>query len=117
MTFEAEIFNKINQRSEFGYNGIQISSFTGLDKSLISRFLTGKTDISAGRFTSLIKSMPKAFQKAYWAEYLQGTQEQQDATWSALISEASIADIQEILNAIAERWAELGYKQKVLVSR
>jgi hypothetical protein len=117
MTLEAEIFNKINQRPEFGYNGIQISRFTGLDKSLISRFLAGKTDIAAGRFTALIKSMPRPFQKAYWAEYLQGTQEQQDSTWSALISDASIADIQEILNAIADRWAELGYKQKVLVQR
>jgi hypothetical protein len=115
MTLEAEIFNKINQRPEFGYNGVQISSFTGLDKSLISRFLAGKTDIAAGRFTALIKSMPRPFQKAYWAEYLQA--EQQETTWSALISDASIADIQEILNAIADRWAELGYKQKVLVQR
>ena len=116
MTLEAEIFNKINQRPEFGYNGIQISSFTGLDKSLISRFLAGKTDISAGRFTVLIKSMPTTFQKAYWAEYLEGMQDQ-NVTWSVLISQASIADIQEILNAIADRWAELGYKQKVLVQR
>jgi hypothetical protein len=105
MTPEAEIFNKINQRPEFGYSGIQISTFSGLDKSLISRFLAGKTDISASRFTSLIKSMPRPFQKAYWAEII-GTQIQQEATWSALISQASITDIEEILTAIAGRWAE-----------
>lgn len=107
MTQEVIIFNKVNERPGFNYSGAQIASWSGLDKSLISRFLNGKTDISASKFLQLIRSMPTPFQQAYWAELL-GLDEKQGGSWRSLICQASTADIEEILNAIADRWAELG---------
>jgi site-specific recombinase XerD len=44
MTEEVTIFNKINELSDFNYSGAQIASWSGLEKSLISRFLNGKSD-------------------------------------------------------------------------
>jgi hypothetical protein len=58
------------------------------------------------KFFQLICSMPTPFQQAYWAEVL--NLDHDGRSWRSLISQASIADIEEILNAIADRWADLG---------
>ncbi len=107
MTDEVTIFNRVNERPDFNYSGTQIAKWSGLDKSLVSRFLNGKSDISASKFLQLIHSMPIPFQQAYWSELLR-LNEQPGKSWRALISKASYADIEEILNAIADRWGELG---------
>ena len=106
MSKEATIFNKINSQAGFCYSGAQIAKWSGLDKSLISRFLNGKTDISVSKFFQLISSMPTPFQEAYWAELL--SLDYQDRSWRSLISKASCVDVEEILNALADRWTELG---------
>lgn len=110
MTQEVIIFNKINSLPGFNYNGAQIAKWSGLDKSLVSRFLNGKTDISVSKFFQLIQSMPTPFQQAYWADVL--NLEHEGRSWRSLISQASVADVEEILNTIAERWAELGKFQE-----
>ena len=112
MIKEVTIFNKINERKGFGFTGAQIASWSGVDASQISRFLNGKTDISVSKFFKVISSMPESFQEAYWTETLNfhhvTKREKKEIHWSVLISEASYTDIEEILNAIALRWAELG---------
>ncbi len=112
MNKEVIIFNKINGREEFGFSRREIADRSRLDASLISRFLNGKTDISVSKFFQLINSMPKSFQEAYWNETLNSNYVTDDNKtllhWASLISEASYTDLQEILNAIALRWAELG---------
>ncbi len=59
--------------------------------------------------------MPKSFQEAYWKETLNANYVTENNKillhWSSLISEASYTDLQEILNAIALRWGELGKSQ------
>jgi transcriptional regulator with XRE-family HTH domain len=115
MTEEVTIFNKINELSDFNYSGAQIASWSGLEKSLISRFLNGKSDISVGKFLQLIRSMPKPFQEAYWFELLGERGSFENRSWRSLINQASTADIEEILNAIADRWAELT-KEKAFVT-
>lgn len=111
---EATIFNRIN-KSSFNYTGAEIARLSGLDKSLISRFLNGKTEISATKFLQIIRSMPEDFQQQYWAdllgtnvEVLSGRDAQGHIPWSELIKQASYSEIEEILNAIADRWADLG---------
>ena len=58
--------------------------------------------------------MPAPFQEAYWAEVLKLEHDseiwrsQKRPPWTSLISKASYADIEEILNALANRWTELG---------
>jgi hypothetical protein len=112
MLLEVTIFNKVNEA--FNYSGVQIAQWSGLEQSLISRFLNQKSEISVSKFFRLIRSMPQEFQEAFWAEMLSLENERELLSspkrlpWSVLISEASTADIEEILNAIADRWAELG---------
>ena len=123
MNREVIIFNRINARDDFGFSRREIADRSRLDPSLISRFLNGKTDISVSKFFQLINSMPKSFQEAYWDETLNANYVNENNKvilhWSSLISEASYTDIQEILNAIGLRWAELEKNQtksKELVS-
>ena len=106
MTNEVILFNKINSRPCFKYSGVQIAKWAGLDRSSVSRFLNGKTDISLSKFFLIIRSMPTPFQQAYWSELLD--LEYQEKSWYSLISQASYADIEEILKIIAARWADLG---------
>jgi hypothetical protein len=115
---EVTIFNKINERPEFSYSGAQISKWSGLDKSLVSRFLNEKTDISVSKFFQLIQSMPTPFQQAYWAEVLLLNSAQgNEKSWRERVSQASVSDIEEILSAIASRWAELGKDKELAAVR
>lgn len=111
---EATIFNRIN-KSSFNYTGAEIARLSGLDKSLISRFLNGKTEISVAKFFQIIRSMPEEFQKQYWGEVLGtdvevllGHDSNRRVPWTELIKQASYSELQEILSAIGERWADLG---------
>lgn len=110
MLREVTVFNKVRERPEFNYSGAQIVEWTGFDKSAVSRFLNGKTDLPMSKFFHLIGSMPTPFQQAYWSELL--NLDYQDRSWRSLISQASYADIEEILNAIAERWACRNRKER-----
>ena len=117
MSREVIVFNKVLRRPEFNYTGAQIVEWTGFDKSAVSRFLNGKTDLPTSKFFSLISSMPTPFQQAYWAELLNLELEEQPKSWQSLIWQASYADMEEIFNAIAERWAGLDKsKQQELVN-
>ncbi len=104
MIREVIVFNKVRSRPEFNYTGAQIVEWTGFDKSAVSRFLNGKTDLPISKFFQLLRSMPTPFQKAYWSELLE--LDYQDRSWRSLITRASSTDIQEILNALADRWAK-----------
>jgi hypothetical protein len=110
---EATIFNKINARPEFGFSGADIARTSALDKSLISRFLNEKGDINLNKFSQLICSMPPAFQQEFWKEFhtLADPNEFRKADkqipWTALVSEATYDDLEEILSAIAARWSDL----------
>ncbi len=106
MIREVTVFNKVRSRPEFNYSGAQIVEWTGFDKSAVSRFLNGKTDLPMSKFFHLVNSMPKPFQEAYWSELL--SLDYQDRSWRSLISKASCVDVEEILNALADRWTELG---------
>ena len=45
-----QIFNLLKNQSQFGYTNKQIADWTGFDPSKVSRFLTGKRDLTAGEF-------------------------------------------------------------------
>jgi hypothetical protein len=117
MADEVTIFNKVNRRLEFNYSGAQIAKWSGLETSLISRFLNGKSDISVSKFLQLIRSMPPEFQQAYWSELLEiETKPEELGSWRSLIARASYEEVEEILNAVADRWAGLGKaKERELV--
>lgn len=105
------VFKKLLAGSEFqGYTGADISRWSGLSESQVSRFLNGKSDLSATNFFKLVHSMPLPFQQSYWVELLQ-VGKQTDG-WTSIISQASTSDIEEILGAITARWSELNTVQE-----
>jgi transcriptional regulator with XRE-family HTH domain len=116
---EATIFNKVNNLGGFNLTGAEIAKASGLDKSIVSRFLNGKTNISLSNFLKLIKSMPTEFQEMYWNELLgiKSVKLSDSVNWKEFISIASYSEIEEILNAIADRWSKLAKtKEKELMN-
>ncbi len=117
MIQEVIIFNKINSRPEFNYSGAEISKRSGFEKSMISRFLNGKSEMGMAKFFHLMRSMPPSFQQAYWEEVL-GIQSVEKLMsshripWSDLIAKANFADIEEILKAVTNYWSELEKSQE-----
>ncbi len=95
------VFNKVLSREEFRYPGTEMASWSGLSNSQISRFLNGKTDLPSSKFFHLLASMPPKFQRQYWAELL-GLRNDRD--WRSLVAVASVKDVEEILQAVAERY-------------
>jgi hypothetical protein len=126
---QVEIFNNVNGR--FLYRNAEICRWSGFDSGMVSRFISGETDISASKFLVLVNSMPQDFRTAYWDELLQfGRYENikelfdssspadiQEAIsvmnslghigWRQLIEKADFQDLPEILNAIADRYTNL----------
>ena len=84
----------------FDYSAKQISDWTGVHQSRLSRFRTGKLDLEAGEFFSLLACMPKEFQDAFWLRI-----RAEETTWRMRILSASDRDIEEILRGLADRWA------------
>ena len=102
-----KIFNIILQRQEYRYSLSELSDFSGLGTSQLSRFLNEKTDLPVSEFFLLIRSMPLQFQKDYWFELEEVEADQLNKNWKALISDASLEDIEEILRALSNRYSEL----------
>lgn len=102
-----KIFNTILERQEYRYSLSELSNFSGLGTSQLSRFLNGKTDLPVSKFFILVRSMPLQFQKDYWFELEEIEAGQLNRNWKALISDASLEDIEEILRALSNRYSEL----------
>ena len=102
-----KIFNIILKRQEYRYSLSELSDFSGLGSSQISRFLNEKTDLPVSKFFILVRSMPLQFQKDYWFELEEIEAVQLNRNWKALISDASLEDIEEILRALSNRYSEL----------
>jgi hypothetical protein len=104
---QVSVFKKINL--EYGYSQHQIIEWSGVNRSVVSRFLSGDSDIGAGRFMDIIFSMPQTFQQKYWRELIQMAPIPKggDVSWKEFIYKSTPADIQEILDAIADRYTNL----------
>lgn len=93
-----EIFNQLLLAS--GYSAREVSSWTGINESRLSRFRTGKLDLEAGEFFDLLACCPTEFQERFWINF-----RHVDEDWRSLILSAGPQDIEEILRLLADRWA------------
>lgn len=101
------IFNSLIEA--YGYSKSQIARWSGLSRPMIIRFCSGE-NISTTYFFKLIRSMPIEFQEDFWSHVLSVEQTKEielirNPSWYTLISDASYTDIQEILQALANRWS------------
>jgi len=83
-----------------GYTAKQVSGWSGIHESTLSRFINGKTDIKAGDFFDLLGCFPEEFQERFWIRF-----RQVKGDWCSQIAAASTRDIETILNALADRYA------------
>jgi hypothetical protein len=88
--------------SEF-YSARQMSVRSGVNESTLSRFLNGKQDLKAGDYFALLKSFPDDFQERFWIRF-----HRSKTDWRSQIMAASYDDVQEILEALTEKWAAIG---------
>ncbi len=98
MSQHREIFNQL--LLAFDYSAKQVSAWTGIHESRLSRFRTGKLDLEAGEFFSLLAQMPKDFQDSFWVKIPSG-----EPSWRTRVLCASHGEVEEILKVLAERWA------------
>ena len=98
MSQHREIFNQL--LLAFGYSAKQVSTWTGVHQSRLSRFRTGKLDLEAGEFFSLLACMPKEFQDNFWLKI-----RTEEMDWRTRILSANDNEIEEILRGLADRWA------------
>ncbi len=105
----ALVFKKVNADYRFNYSQRQICKFSGLQTSLLSRFLNGSSDISVVKFFDLIQSMPEDFQKEYWKQLglFSIFCDKENIDWEVIISNADKDDIAKILGALGNRWSEI----------
>ncbi len=98
MSQHRELFNQL--LLAFDYPAKQVSAWTGIHESRLSRFRTGKLDLEAGEFFNLLAHMPKEFQDSFWLKIREG-----DISWRSRVLFASHSEIEEILKGLAERLA------------
>ena len=101
------IFNTLIET--YDYSKSQIARWSGLSRTMIIRFCSGE-NISTKYFFKLIRSMPVEFQEDFWSHVLSVEQTKEielirNPSWCTLIADASYKDIQEILQALANRWS------------
>ena len=64
-TEHRDVFIELLKLPKFAYTGKQMSEWSGLDPSKISRFLNKQRDLKAGEFRRLLSSMPREFREEY----------------------------------------------------
>lgn len=82
----------------------QISVRSGVNESTLSRFLNGKQDLKAGDYFAVIKSFSKDFQERFWIKLHRATAK---TDWRSQIMAASYDEVQEILEALTDKWAAI----------
>jgi hypothetical protein len=90
-----EAFNRL--LSSYGYSAKEVSEWSGIHVSRLSRFRTGKLDLGAGEFLSLLDCFPDEFQSRFWRE-LQVVKDD----WRSRVLSASTEDIEEICRGVAD---------------
>ncbi len=106
MSQHREIFNQL--LLVFDYSAKQVSLWTEIHESRLSRFRTGKLDLEAGEFFDLLARMPKEFQDGFWLKIREG-----EASWRMRVLFASHSEVEEILKGLAERWASSADTTKI----
>ena len=95
MSRHQEIFVELFKESK--YSAKQISAWSGVHESTLSRFINNKTDMKAGDFFKLLASLPKDFQKQFWDRFHDSKDD-----WQSLLLSASSKDLKEICNLIGD---------------
>lgn len=101
-----KLIKEERQASDAGtefYSAKQMSVRSGVNESTLSRFLNGKQDLKAGDFFALLKSFPEEFQERFWIRFHRAKTD-----WRSQIMAASYDEVQEILEALTEKWATIG---------
>ncbi len=98
MSRHQEVFRELFSAS--GYTAKQVSRWSGVHESTLSRFLNGKSDLKAGDFFDLLACFPEEFQERFWIRFRHVKDD-----WRSLIMAASPKDFEEICRLMGDWWA------------
>lgn len=91
-----EIFNQL--LTKFKYSAKQVSTWSSLGESRLSRFRTGKLDLEAGEFFHLLESLPQEAQDYFWIQKKLKETSIRELVAAVAVDENALA---ELLSAIA----------------
>lgn len=94
MNWHRELFNDVLSR--FRYSAKQVSIWSGVHESRLSRFRNGKLDLEAGEFFHLLKSMPQEAQNYFWTH-----KKLQESSLEEMVSVMTPAQLSGLLIMIA----------------
>lgn len=66
MNQHREIFNQL--MTVFGYSAKQVSAWSNVGESRLSRFRRSKLDLEAGEFFHMLESLPQEAQDYFWSQ-------------------------------------------------
>ena len=98
---------------QFRLKASVLSRASGVQERQISLFLSGK-DIRSDTLLKLVVAADKIAPGArtYFCSHLAG-EPLADTNWRALISTASVSDIEEVMKALTDRWACLSRSEEI----
>ncbi len=102
-----EAFNQMLE--EFGYAGKEISKWSGLHPSKISRFHNGKTDLEAGEFFHLLRSCPPEAQDYFWKKFLS-----KSFSFEQLVATMDDSQVARMLHILGDYMQNSGRRSKLL---
>jgi transcriptional regulator with XRE-family HTH domain len=107
----------------FGINARQLSEQSGVSEKMISLFRNNRQRIYSDSFEKLLDALPLEARLYFLIQLSEGKLAALDqlseadyikAKWKSLIFSASLADIEIILRALADRHGELKAKNEVI---
>lgn len=94
MNWHRELFNDVLSR--FRYSAKQVSIWSGVHESRLSRFRNGKLDLEAGEFFHLLESMPQEAQDYFWTH-----KKLRESSLEQMVSVMTPAQLSQLLVMIA----------------
>ncbi len=106
----------------FGINAKRLSEQSGVSEKMISLFRNGRQRIYSDSFEKLLDALPLEARLCFLIQLSEGklaaldqlSEAEIKAGWKSLIFSASLADIEIILRALADRYGELKAKSEVI---
>ncbi len=119
-----KIFTEV--KNKYGITGKALSQATGISQKHISEYINGKRDVTSSTLWRMIEAMdnlaPGA--KQYFSVLMCGCESNfsskpqyvaESKDWRSLISNASPAEMEQILLAMADRWSQIKTEKESLV--
>jgi hypothetical protein len=96
MNEHRQVFNQLFLAS--GYSAKEVSRWSGIHESKLSRFRSGKLDLEAGEFFHLLGCFPREFQERFWVRF-----RNVDGNWRSVVKALDVQELSQLLHLVADQ--------------